>query len=539
VTENNNNNIDCIVVGHNEFDFGDFATSQQKASRHLADYYQVKSNSYIFHGKRMTYMELFNHVVTKATGKNPNFNLFEMPSLGVCYLKSYLQKRDFKVEIINFFNDEIEKFKELLSSKQISSVAITTTLYSSYDPIVEIVKFVRKHSPNTKIIVGGPSIFNLVLEHDTEYQDTIFELMGADICIIDSQGENTLNQVLGQLGNVQNLSNIPNLSYYHNGKFHRTARMPENNDMDENRVEWNYITRDLISQIVCLRTARSCPFACSFCNYPALGGAHVLRTLETVEYELKTLHEIGTQVLIFIDDSFNIPIVRFKQLLRMMIRNQFNFQWISFLRCSNVDEETLNLMKQSGCIGVFLGIESGDQTILKNMNKKAKIDKYKWAIGELTKRHINTFVNVLCGFPGETEQSVMNTLNFIEESKPTFYNVSLFYYNHSAPVHKKAAEFALTGVGRNWKHCTMDSKEAADWSKYMFNNIKNSIPCVIYGFGYFGWAYLISKGFSIEQAKTFGELTRNLLLNSLDDDFSVDSSLLEQKLINLFRHTQT
>jgi anaerobic magnesium-protoporphyrin IX monomethyl ester cyclase len=299
-------------VGYNEPDYDAVvAATQKKMGIDSGDNHTVKRHSFILHGKRMTYMALLNHVITKATGQNPRFNVFETPSLGVCYLKSYLQKRNFEVEIINFFNYELEKFKKLLSRRP-RSVAITTTFYFNNDPLIEIVKFVRKHSPDTKIIVGGPYLFELAFELDEETPDFV-NLIGADIYVIDAQGENTLSQVLGQLQNGQDLSSVPNLLYTsHDGTFHRTQRIEENNDMDENSVEWNLLDRDLIAQIACLRTARSCPFVCAFCAYP-LKGPHALSSIETVERELKALHEIGTQVLIFIDDTFNIPLERFQR----------------------------------------------------------------------------------------------------------------------------------------------------------------------------------------------------------------------------------
>ena len=54
----------------------------------------------------------------------------------------------------------------------------------------------------------------------------------------------------------------------------------------------------------------------------------------------------------------------------MMIEEDYRFQWFSYFRCSNSDEEAIELMAKSGCSGVFLGIESGSNTILKNMRRR-------------------------------------------------------------------------------------------------------------------------------------------------------------------------
>ena len=384
--------------------------------------------------------------------------------------------------------------------------------------------------------MGGPHIFNIASDLDEETQEYIFNMIGADVYIIDSQGENTLSQLLGQLRHDRDLSGVPNLLYAsHDDTFRRTQRVVENNDMDENSVDWSLFERDLIAPIAYLRTARGCPFACAFCNYPTMAGAHALSSVEVIEREMISLHEKGTQMLVFVDDTFNFPLDRFKQTLRMMRRNRFEFRWVSFLRCSNVDEEAMDLMRESGCLGVLLGIESGDQTMLKHMRKGTDVGKYQWAIGELHQRDIVTFASLICGFPGETEDSVRKTIEFIEESKPTFFNVQLYYHDTRSPIHQKSAEFEIDGAGYSWKHRHMDWKEAADWAKYMFKNVSHSIPLGLYGFSLWGIAYLVSKGISMEKIMAFGKLTRGMLFNSLDDDFSVDCSSQEEQLVDLFR----
>ena len=129
--------------------------------------------------------------------------------------------------------------------------------------------------------------------------------------------------------------------------------------------------------------------------------------METIEKELDSMHELGNvSNAVFIDDTFNVPFPRFKEICRMMIRNKYTFNWFSYFRCSNSDEEAIELMAQSGCKGVFLGIESGSPTILKNMNKSATVEKYAQGIEWLRQYGILTFASIITGFPGETEATV-------------------------------------------------------------------------------------------------------------------------------------
>lgn len=525
--------IDCIIVGYNDISLDAFGINQGPVSGGIQ--HEMKCNSVIFNGKRMLYMDLLSDVIAQGTGQNPQLNVFKTPSLAVCHLQNYLQQRNYNVETVNFFTYEKAKLKQLLAQSP-RSVAITTTFYTDNSPIIEIVKFVRKHNSETKIIVGGPHIYNIYSDYDEISQGYVFEEIGADIYITDSQGENTLSQVVGQLKNGQRLNKVPNLVYF-NGRrrrAQRTMRQVERNDMDHNSIRWETFDQDVITPLAYMRTARSCPFSCLFCNYPTLAGAHVLSSLETVEREFDKLYEAGTKVIVFIDDTFNVPLPRFKKIMRLMIEKEYNFKWVSFLRCSNVDELAMDLMKESGCIGVLLGIESGDEIILKNMNKKAKARRYKWGIEQLNKRGISSYASLICGFPGETEETVKNTINFIEETKPTFYNVQLYYHDHRAPIHQQAKKYGIRGGGYNWRHKTMDWRSATKWAMHMYKNIHSSIPIPVFGFSMWGVAYLVSQGLTLEQIKTFGKIVQEPFIPSLDG-IAIDCTDQERRLVELFK----
>lgn len=515
--------LDCVIVGYNDIDFQTLARKQKRFSPYSGAYHELLTNSVLLHGERKTYMDLINHALEKATGANPQLSVFDAPSLGVCYLKSYLFDRGFDVEIVNFFNREKDALQRLLVKRPLA-VAITTTYYVDNQPVREIVEFVREQCPVTRIIVGGPHIYNLHSDLDTETLADAFRNIGADWYIIDSQGEATLASLLSGLRTAGGPDGISNVAYFdHSGRLHVNTREVENNELDRNSVRWHCIDQNLIRPVAYLRTARSCPFACSFCNYPTLAGQHVLASLPVLEKELEYFHDIGTRYLVFIDDTFNVPLPRFKELLRMMIRRGWNFQWISFFRCSNADEEAFDLMAKSGCLGVLLGIESGDQTILNNMNKFANVDRYKWGMKQLHSRRIATYASLIFGFPGETVQTVRNTLDFIEETGPTFYNVQLYYHDMRSPIARRAAEFEMTGAGYSWKHRTMDWKAAAELAKNAFKSVRNSIPLSLYAFSIWGLPYLLSKGIELDEIVEFGKIAREMLIASFDDvpkDFS-------------------
>jgi radical SAM PhpK family P-methyltransferase len=526
--------LGCIIIGHNDVDFELIQTDLIKTQGYSGAYNDLKANSLHFRGKRITYMSLLNAALETATGQKHNLHVCELPHLGAAYLRSFLKRRGFDSEIVNSFTYGKDRLRELLSSNPLA-VAITTTFYVDNTPIAEIVEFVKQHSPETIVIVGGPHIFNLSTTEEAKTIDFIFQSIGADVYIHDSQGELTLSRVLGVLskGGGAELSEVPNLIYTLDGKtFQHTPRVVEDNDMDQNVVDWELFSPGFYTPTVQTRTARSCAFSCSFCKYPAIAGPLNLSGLEVIEKELNCFDDAGVRNVVFIDDTFNVPLTRFKDICRMMIKNKYRFNWFSFFRCANTDEEVFDLMAESGCRGVFLGIESGDQRILKAMNKFAVLDRYRHGMRRLRERDITTFASIIVGFPGETEESVNNSMQFLEENQPTFYRAELYYHYTNVPIHKRANEFGIRGAGYSWKHNSMDWKTASAMAHEIYKTVKG--PAVLPGYMFDFWSipYLLGKGLTLEQITGFTKIAQEMMIKSLDDSFP-DTSEMERRLTSL------
>ena len=511
--------LDCVVVGYNDVPLEVFARKHRPFQKHSGTYSELKTNSVLVGGERKNYMDLLNYVLEKDRGASPNLNAFELPNLGAVYLTSFLRRRNFSVELVNFYNFDKERLADLLAEGP-RAVVITTTYYVDEEPIKEVVSFIRERRPETCIVVGGPYVHNVCTANDAATQALIFRTLGADVYITDSQGEATLAKVLDCLrgGHRAGLAFIPNLIYRDkDASLGRTHRAEERNSLDEDAVDWSSFDPGLYAPTAYMRTARSCPFACAFCNYPAMSGEHTLASVETVRRELRYLVDRGLEQMIFVDDTFNVPLPRFKQLCRMMIEERFDLRWVSFFRCSNADDECFDLMKESGCLGVYLGIESGDQRILNNMNKFADVRRYKEAIAKLHERDILTFGSFIAGHPGETQESVMNTIEFIEEIAPTFYNVQLYFHDPLAPINRRRDEFGIKGSHYNWRHDSMDWREGTDWVEYIIRRVENSTLLTLYGFSIWSIPYLLQKGLSVGQIKEFARAARGILVKGLDD----------------------
>ena len=246
-----------------------------------------------------------------------------------------------------------------------------------------------------------------------------------------------------------------------------------------------------------------------------MSGPLTLTSLEAVEKEMRQLQEGGARYLVFIDDTFNVPLPRFKKLLKMMIKNKFDFNWVSYFRCSNSDDEAFDLMAESNCRGVFLGIESGDNDMLVRMNKHAAAEKYEYGIKRLNERGVITFASLIIGFPGETPETVRNTMNFIERSRPTFYRAQVYYHRTNLPIHQQADTYGLRGGGYSWSHNSMTWQQACDLIEMMYGNIKGSTILPESMFDFWSIPYLLGKGISKEHIIEYMRRAQKLLFNSL------------------------
>lgn len=511
--------IDCVVIGYNDTDLGWVDDELKPLQAVSGAYRHFRANTVYAKERRRHFTDLLNCALEEATGRPHSLHVARTPSLACCVLKSFLTARGLAVEIVNFFNAERDRLIELLAQSP-RTVAITTTVYTMSRPVREIVDFVRQHNPDTCIVVGGPHIFNTCSDHDTDTQDFLFQEMGADVYVFDSQGESTLAQLLLELRKPDgDIARVPNLVYLADGvSFARTARRPESNDLDSNVVDWSIFDDDYITPFTWMRTARSCAFSCAFCRYPALGGKLTLNDLDVLRQQFRVLKSRGVKFIYFIDDTFNVPLPRFKKLCEMMIEEDFGFEWASYLRCANADEETFDLIKRAGCVAVFAGIESGDQQILRNMDKAAKVTSYKRGLRALAERDIMVYASFIVGFPGETAASVQNTLDFIQETAPTFYSAETYFHDPKVPIQERAAEFGLQGSGYSWTHNTMTWQEATEHVDYLHRNITNSALLPLYGVDVWSVPYFLANGISRGQLIEFLHVAKRMVIRSFDEE---------------------
>ena len=538
---NTEQHLDCIVIGYNEVPFSRYEQFLHTYGEDSEAYRDLKFSFVNLDGKKLDYPGLLNHARALAGANGEELKSGDIPNLAAAYLTNFLRRHGHTAEYINLFQYEKEQFIEYLRQGPLC-VAITTTFYVVNLPVTEMVEFIRKHNPNVKIVVGGPLVNNHARNYHGDALKTALEDMGADIYVLEGQGEFTLSRLVECLKNGGNLSDVPNLAYFEDKQLRRTTTVPENNSLDANFIDWKDFggTRDLGATIQ-TRTARSCAFKCSFCNYPSRAGALTLLSLDVLERELDSILALGGVLnVVFIDDTFNVPFPRFKDLCRMMIRKKYPFNWFSYFRCSNSDQEAIDLMAESGCKGVFLGIESGSPSILINMNKSATVEKYAKGIEMLRRNGILTFGSFITGFPGETDETVQETIDFIRTTRPDYYRSQMWYCEPGTPIQNERRKYQIEGEGFVWSHATMDSMGAMDHIDRMFLAINESVWLPQWSFDFWIIPYLMGKGISRDRFREFMTVAHKMLTLEIASVPPQQKKMLQQEhLQSLVRTAQS
>ena len=331
--------IDCLLIGHNQIDM----TQYEKILRQMgtdSGFYRDLNLSFIwYNNKPYSASDIFNLFYCygdSAREENRPVSMGETFSNAIAYLGTYIHGRGFTFDYVNSFRDDKEKLKAILKENHVLTVAVITTLYVSMLPIIEIVNFVREHNPAAKIIVGGPFIFYQFKTLNPSSIKHLFEKeIGADIYVNSSQGEATLVKILHALKNKLSWHDINNIYYKTDGRYISTPLLSENNILSDNPVQWDLFAHH-IGRVVNIRTSISCPFSCFFCGYPEYAGKFQSITAGEIIHQLKQLHKIeSVDRVIFIDDTFNVPRQRYKQLLPLMVKNKFRFKSIQI---SNIEK---------------------------------------------------------------------------------------------------------------------------------------------------------------------------------------------------------
>jgi len=209
-----------------------------------------------------------------------------------------------------------------------------------------------------------------------------------------------------------------------------------------------------------------------------------IKSLDRLVEELRAVSARGIRFVRFTDDNFRHGKGNLNTLSQRIIQENIPVKWMTMVRATALENVDFELLKESGCIEVLLGLESADPQILANMNKKANPRLYARVVKRLLAAGIDVSCYFLFGFPGETTETVQRTLDFIRHIEfpelPGTLSWALFPFSLAplSPVYEPEIrqKFGLTGYMDQWQHRTMVSVDVTGHIKRVFNALEHSCP---------------------------------------------------------------
>lgn len=370
------------------------------------------------------------------------------------------------VEILdaNVGNMPPEEFREALALRRPDYVGISL-LTTEYAPILyQAADIVKEIDPSIMVIAGGV--------HVTLHYREVIEHPSIDYCC-RGEGEHVLRELLLHFQGQGPLPTV-GLVYRDNGRV-----VVQEKAVVEDLAALPWPAYDLIDfQKYCetdarqganrfpelpgmaMLISRGCPYHCSFCQVASISGrqARVRNPADVVKEIQFVKDRYGIRSITFFDDNFFVPIKAMKEFLRLMIREKVDVKWQAAGAAIWVlDDEFLDLMQQSGCVGVTVALESGVERVLHNIVNKPieHIDRIPDKIDRIHQRGIWVAANFIIGLPGETWEEIRQTVRFAEACRADYVKFYVAVPLHGTRMYEMAKEMGVLGG--------VDGKTTVDW----------------------------------------------------------------------------
>jgi hopanoid biosynthesis associated radical SAM protein HpnJ len=279
---------------------------------------------------------------------------------------------------------------------------------------IRLAEKIKAANPGIKIAFVGPHVSVLPEQSLKEGKAIDFVVRKEfDNAVVDYAKGKPVEEILGA-------------SYRKNGSVLHNADSPQVQDLDAFPHVTEVYKRDLdvtrynvpflLYPFVSLYTTRGCPAQCTFCLWPQTLSGHPWRkrSSDDVAREMAKAKDYWPNVreFFFDDDTFNIQKARTIELCAKL--KPLKLTWSCTSRVTT-DYETLKAMKEAGCRLLIVGYESGDQQILKNIKKGATVERARQFTKDCHKLGLVVHGDFIMGLPGETHETIRNTINFAKE----------------------------------------------------------------------------------------------------------------------------
>lgn len=343
----------------------------------------------------------------------PNYHTHLVtPPLGLGYLSSYLKRSGHEVRIIDGLNLSLSN-NEIARGCQGAGLVGVQILSDFYLEAKDLIRELK--ALGLPVVIGGAHVSSLALE---SLKDT-----GADFAIV-GEGERTLLELVEHLESGKPVDNILGLV---TGK-NTFQKRPFIQDLDSLPFpDWHEIDPAKCKKaphgaviknfpVAPVTSSRGCPYSCKFCASPNIWERTIRfrspkNVVDEIEYLVK---EFGVREIHFEDDNLTLKKDHIEGICNQILKRGIKISWATpnGVRADTLDSQLVRLMKKSGCYFLVFGIESGNQQILDNINKKTNLAAIERAARIARAEGLVTQGFFIFGLPGETKETIDESIKF-------------------------------------------------------------------------------------------------------------------------------
>lgn len=361
-----------------------------------------------------------------------------MPPIGLCSLAAWVEKHGFSAEIHDCYafpgSDHILMRRLLRDPPAWIGIGATT---SSFMDGIRLARIVKEKLPETKIVFGGV--------HASALCEKLLDRFGEIDFIVAGEGEFTLLELMqgsepasiaglvwrdgetarcnGPRAPRPDLDVFPLPAYEKLDGFPSAYKLPI----------FNYPRSPGTTAI----SSRGCPYRCSYCDRSVFRRSF---GFHSAEYMLDLMGSLkkrwGMRHVNFYDDLFTYDRARIEAFCEKMIHARMGMTFNCAARAEHLDTELLKSMKRAGCWMISLGIESGDNELLRKHRSNADLDLVERRVGEIRAAGMRAKGLFMLGLPGETEESIERTIQYALRLPLSDLNAAKFTPFPGSPLYK-------------------------------------------------------------------------------------------------------
>jgi anaerobic magnesium-protoporphyrin IX monomethyl ester cyclase len=338
--------------------------------------------------------------------------------LNIALLASFVRERgDYDCVLVDFETTQISSVTDMaeIVLAACPKYVCITTLTPRFPAVARMAQEVKRLDPAVTIIVGGPHVTG-------SPQTALFD--GISYGII-GEGEEALLELLDTLEAGRGPSSVENLIYRDGTGTKINGMRPFVKNLDEMPFPaWDLMNLDdyvdpvyFKGRHLAIFSGRGCPYDCTFCASRVTWRRKLrLRSTENVMDEIRHIvNVLGVQNLMFWDDTFAADKKRAMAICNRIIEEDLDISYTVQIRADAFSDELIEALRDSGCAFAAIGVESGNEQILKNIGKRETKEQFRDAVSAMKRANLPVIASYIIGLPGDTHETIKETMEFALE----------------------------------------------------------------------------------------------------------------------------